>query len=367
MISVLAIVTEAFGGRGGIARAARDCLLTLSERPEITSIDVHPRLTVDRIEQLPPKTVQRKPIPNRVLFSLRAVTAVLKTRPNVIFCNHLFMAPICALLAIISRARLFVQLHGTEVWCEPSVLQKWGLRRADLLICVSRDTRRRLKEHLNNRHPAIAVISNTVDEAFTLGNREAARKKFEIADSLVLLTVGRLDDRGGYKGHDRVIQAITAIDRLNDKDVIYLIAGEGKDRERLERLCRELQIENKVRFLGSVPFIDLPDLYRAADLFVMPSTGEGFGIVYIEAMACGTPAMGLDVGGTSDALDDGKLGILLSEQEDLAAAIRKAASESSIPSELSNRVLARFGRPTFQNRLISTLQDNAVLTVKTDV
>ena len=78
-----------------------------------------------------------------------------------------------------------------------------------------------------------------------------------------------------------------------------------------------------MRFLGAVDQNCLVDAYRAADLFVMPSTGEGFGIAFLEAMACGTPALGLDVAGARDALADGELGTAVSDEDDLPAAIAR--------------------------------------------
>ncbi|MEO1322692.1 MAG: glycosyltransferase [Pseudomonadota bacterium] len=318
-------------------------------------------MALDSLETLPPKTVQKQPIVSRIGYAIRAALSAIQLRPDLIYCNHLFMAPLSVLLAGMSGAKLVVQLHGTEVWPRPSALQIWALRRADLLICVSRDTHERIGAHLIDCLPSISVVGNTVDDVFRPGNKERAREKFSVKDNLTLLTVGRLDDRGGYKGHDRVIRALKSLEGSFEKDLLYLIAGEGKDRSRLEKLCRDLKLEDRVRFLGNVPFKDLPDLYRASDLFVMPSTGEGFGIVYIEAMACGTPAMGLDVGGVRDALDDGKLGLLLSEQDDLAVSIRDALSDPPSPFELSDRVIERFGRHAFQEHLLQTLQEHDLI------
>lgn len=358
---ILSIVTEAFGGRGGIARAARDCIMAFAECSEVSSIHVLPRLALDPLEPLPLKTVQTGPIVGRIRYAISAAIKSIRTRPNLIYCNHLYMAPLSVLLAKMAGAKLVVQLHGTEVWAEPSALQKWALRRADLLVCVSRDTHQRIGAHLDGRLPPTSVVGNTVDDVFRPGDRERAREKFAVEDTLALLTVGRLDDRGGYKGHDRVIRAVASLEGTLEKDLVYLIAGEGKDRARLERLCRSLNLEDRVRFLGNVPFEDLPDLYRASDLFVMPSTGEGFGIVYIEAMACGTPAIGLDVGGVRDALEDGKLGVLLSEQDDLADAIKATLSNSTSSLDLSDRVIERFGRSTFQMRLLRALQERDLI------
>ena len=108
----------------------------------------------------------------------------------------------------------------------------------------------------------------------------------------MLLTVGRMDSRERYKGHDLVIAALPAL-VAKGHDVAYVIIGDGDDRARLENLARDTGMSERVHFLGAVEPERLVEAYRMADLFVMPSTGEGFGIAFLEAMACGTPALGL--------------------------------------------------------------------------
>ena len=104
----------------------------------------------------------------------------------------------------------------------------------------------------------------------------------------------------------------------------------------------------RVRFVGAVSKDRLVELYRRADLFVMPSTGEGFGIAFVEAMACGTPALGLGVGGAKDALGDGELGTMVAPNEDLAARIAAQLSAPGLRgAPLSAAVEDRFGPGQF--------------------
>jgi phosphatidylinositol alpha-1,6-mannosyltransferase len=107
-----------------------------------------------------------------------------------------------------------------------------------------------------------------------------------------------------------------------DGDLVYVIAGEGDLRCELEQLVRREGLEDVVIFAGEIENSELPALYRAADVFVMHSTGEGFGIVYLEALACGTSVIAGDSDGARDPLQDGNLGVLVGER-DLAAAIRR--------------------------------------------
>jgi phosphatidyl-myo-inositol dimannoside synthase len=172
-----------------------------------------------------------------------------------------------------------------------------------------------------------------------------------------LLTVARMDTREGYKGHDWVISALPHLKGPNGRQVVYLIAGNGDDRPRLERLAANLGVTQQVRFLGKVPLEALPDIYRAANLFVLPSTGEGFGIVFLEAMACGTRALGLAADGAPDALGDGELGILVDVQADFPAALQ-AASQSADGNreQLYSIIQERFGQAAFRRRIAQTIE-----------
>ena len=135
----------------------------------------------------------------------------------------------------------------------------------------------------------------------------------------------------------------------------YLIAGEGDDGPRLAAIAQECGVSDQVRFLGHVSRETLPDLYRAAQLFLLPSTGEGFGIVLLEAMACGTPALCLARGGAMDALGDGELGVAVND-DDLRASLLRACGDVRYGrlesgETLAGRVRDRFGRRGFERRI----------------
>ena len=114
-------------------------------------------------------------------------------------------------------------------------------------------------------------------------------------------------------------------------------------------MAEELGVSQAVRFLGAVPLDSLRDLYQAADLFVMPSTGEGFGIVFLEAMASGTPALGLDSDGSLDPLLDGELGTATSKNNLCNAILRNLANGR--PPDLPQKVQRHFGREALETRL----------------
>jgi phosphatidylinositol alpha-1,6-mannosyltransferase len=346
--AMLALVTDAFGGRGGIAQYNRDLLGALAGAEGVSSITVLPRLAPDPVE--PPNGItQTPPQRDRVRYAVAALRAALAKRPDLIFCGHLYMAPLCALISWITRAKLIVQMHGVEAWPRPSRLLRAAVEAADLVLCVSRFTRASVLLWAAIPPERLLVLPNTVGGAFTPGDGSALRTAWGLQDKRVLLTVGRMDSRERYKGHDRVIDAMPDLIAAGH-DVVYLVVGEGDDRERLEAQACKAGLADRVRFVGSVEQSKLIEIYRAADLFVMPSTGEGFGIAFLEAMASGTPALGLDVAGARDALADGELGISVCNAGLGVALARALGRPKRDPEVLAKAVRGRFGCRSFTAR-----------------
>jgi phosphatidylinositol alpha-1,6-mannosyltransferase len=264
-------------------------------------------------------------------------------RPDLIFCGHLYMAPLGHLIARLTRARLIIQMHGIEAWPRPSRLQRAAVESADLVLCVSRFTRTAVLGWAAIAPERLVVLPNTVSAAFTPGDGSALRLAWGLQDKRVLLTVGRIDSRERYKGHDRVIAAMPEL-LAAGHDVVYLVVGEGDDRARLEHRACDAGVADRVRFLGAVEPPRLIEIYRAADLFAMPSTGEGFGIAFLEAMASGTPVLGLGIAGARDALLDGNMVTV----SGFAAALARALESPKCNAQnLAGTVRARFGCQNF--------------------
>ena len=138
--TLLALATDAFGGRGGIAQYNRDFLGALAESGALSSMMVLPRQAPD-LFVLPERIEQTRARPGRIGYSVAALRTALLRPVDLIFCGHLFMAPLAALIARLKRAKLIVQTHGIEAWSRPSKAQRLALEEADLVLCVSRHTR----------------------------------------------------------------------------------------------------------------------------------------------------------------------------------------------------------------------------------
>lgn len=349
---MLGLVTEAYGGRGGIAQYNRDFYGALASLPGIRRIDLLARGGQAGAHRLPGRLRVHPVRSGRASYAAAALRLALRLRPDIVICGHAFMVSLAAWTARLCGARLVVQLHGIEIWREPPAGRRRAIERADLVLCVSRDTRLRVLAATDARPERIVVLPNTVSDAYTPGPCRSP------ATRPLLLSVGRLDARESYKGHDAVIACLPDL-RARGHDATYCIAGEGDDRPRLERLARDGGVADRVRFPGEVSGSELRDLYRQADLFVLPSRGEGFGIVFLEAMACGTPALGLAVGGAVDPLEG--LGRAVPEDGDLADAIaaeldRSAGGRREAEGrDLAARVRARFGRPAFERSVALAL------------
>ncbi|MGC4095642.1 MAG: glycosyltransferase [Nitrospira sp.] len=237
----------------------------------------------------------------------------MSDRPIAFLATHIHFLPVLRWLRWCIGSPYAGVMHGIEVWNlrQPSRIR--ALYEADLLISVSKYTANRVANHLSLDTNVIQILPNTFDEDRYIPGLKSSSllKSFGLKPSdRVILTVGRLSSSEAYKGHDQVLRALPAVLK-SIPDCKYLIAGDGEDRSRLEALVDELEIKHAVIFAGFVPAEQLPILYRLCDVFVMPSTGEGFGIVFLEALASGKPVIAGNIDASAEALDMGRLGALV--------------------------------------------------------
>lgn len=220
------------------------------------------------------------------------------------------------------RISIFEQpaLHGPEI-------SAW-LSQASLVTAVSRFSRDRALE-AGARAP-VAVIPCSVDaDVFVPANRLAARRKLGLhPDRPLLLSLGRLVPRKGFR------DVVACLPALRELDVACVIAGTGPEEPHIRKLIRTLGVEEHCKLLGEVDSADKLLLYQAADVFAMPAfersdrlwlDAEGFGIVYLEAAACGLPTVAAQAGGAVDAVAHEETGLLILPRDisALTAALRE--------------------------------------------
>ena len=184
-------------------------------------------------------------------------------------------------------------------------------RRADMVRCVSRSIARNAVASgvRSNRVTYLPprVDLSLFDPSSAARLRPSVRKSLGVQDRKVLLFIGTLVRR---KGVDQLIRATPRI-ASKHPDVSVLIVGAGPILSDLRGLADRLGVSDRVTFLGSTTHREVPRLFAAADLFVLPSRNEGVPRVILEAMASGLPVVATNVGGVSEAIDDGKTGFLI--------------------------------------------------------
>jgi glycosyltransferase involved in cell wall biosynthesis len=176
----------------------------------------------------------------------------------------------------------------------------------------------------------------------------------------IILAVGRWAANERYKGLDHLIQALPEL-QLQTKNLYLVAVGDGDDRPRLEALAREADVANSVIFLRGLSRADLVSCFARCDVFALPSAGEGFGYVFVEAMALGKPTIGGAHGGTPDIIQDGDTGYLVTHGDvmRLTMVIGKLLQDDALRVEMGRRagqhVRANFIFAQFESRLSELL------------
>ena len=310
-LRILALVADGFGATGGIARYNRDLVTALSASATVGQVVVVPRFGDTRGLALPAGVEQVDARGGRLAWAMAAAQQALARGFDAIFCGHIFATPVAAVLARLTAKPLWLQVHGIEAWTAPGQAAARATADARLITCVSRYTRARLLGWCDIDPARVRVLPNTVDARFAPGPKPPQLlQRLGLDGRRVILTVSRLSSGERYKGHDRIIAALPAV-IARHPDAVYVVAGEGDDRGRLEQLARDADVTAHLRFVGQLPADELADAYRMADVFCMPSTGEGFGIVFLEAAASGLSVIGGNRDGSVDALAEGRIGRLV--------------------------------------------------------
>jgi glycosyltransferase involved in cell wall biosynthesis len=291
--------------------------------------------------------------------------AVLR-RPDLAILTHLHFAPAAHAFRRLTGLRYWVAVHGLEAWGVKSGLMQRALNGAEKILAVSDYTRRRLIQSGTLDGSRVVLLPNAVDEEsfYPAPKPVHLLRRYGLkAEQKIVFTLARLNSSERYKGCDLVLDALCILcDRR--PDIHYLLAGAGDDTRRIRRESRQHGLENHVTLTGFLPESDLRDHYNLCDLFVMPSRAEGFGIVYLEALACGRPVVAGNQDGSREPLLGGELGALVdpNDADALAEAIDAAllgpgAPGGPRPSEfLRRRVVERFGFTVFCERLRGLLK-----------
>jgi phosphatidyl-myo-inositol dimannoside synthase len=256
------------------------------------------------------------------------------------------------------RAPYLVPLYGIEVWRPLAWDRRRALMKATVRFAVSSYT-------LETARPFCPDLGGTAILPLALEEREPAGAAdaclLDRLGSGFLLIAGRMASGERYKGHDQILAALPGLLAAHP-GARLVAAGDGDDRPRLEAKAASLGLASAVAFTGFVSEATLAELYRRCAAFVMPSRGEGFGLVYLEAMRAGRPVLAARDSAAEEIVRDGETGLLVDpdDREELTAALAHLLAEPAAARRMGEagrqRWQREFGITRFRERLQPLLE-----------
>jgi phosphatidylinositol alpha-1,6-mannosyltransferase len=324
---ILILATDIYS-RGGVARYTATLASALGQLVGPQNVDVLALLDWGSRDDVPQgfrlvgAVSNRVGLASKLRFTWRAA-GQRRQKYDLVIANHVDLAPVAAMIRRWQGTPFWVVCHGVEVWRRLSTLKRIALRQADLVLPVSQFTAQKLW-NVNCIAPSrTRMLFNAIPAAFAdlLLSPDGPPTSIppRAGNERLLLSVGGVSKAHEYKGVDMVIRTLPEI-LAGVPNARYVVAGGGDNLGKLKHLAAERGVARQVTFVGEVSDVELAALYRACDLFVLPSralerhgewTGEGFGRVYVEAALAGKPVVGSRTGGAAEAVIVGKTGLLV--------------------------------------------------------
>ncbi len=289
-----------------------------------------------RLAELDVRVVQRHVggLASKIKFVLEAIIALVFYRPNYVICGHLYFSPIPLFANILLGVRYSLSFYGIEAININRSIYRKAVLCADQIIVISEYTKELVARQFQLQSEKFFMLISSVDEqhCYLLPERKSLKSKYGLEDVPVVLTLSRLSS-GEEKGQHRVLAAMPEILKQYP-NAKYVVAGPGND-ERIDKVLSAYPgLEHSLVRIGAVTEKQKIELYNLCDVFILPSKNEGFGIVFIEALACGARVIASDAYGCREALRDGILGGLVDPDDS---------------SSISREILSVLGRALLDN------------------
>lgn len=284
---------------------------------------------------------------------------------DVVILSHIHLLPIAKLVRLFSpKKKIILFAHGIEVWKPLSLWKKKILSEIDIWA-VSSYTAKKLHQQHDIPQQNVHVLNNSLPKGYPF-NKEKSQSlalKYPIpSDHQILLTVCRLSSAEQYKGYDLVLLALRDLVKAYPK-LSYFIVGKADktERTRIEKLIAAYHLQENVVLTGHVSDAEIEGLYQQADVFVMPSKGEGFGLVFTEALAHGCRVLAGNADGSNDALLNGELGLLVNPEDVNAIykgieALLLAPVLANETAEKQEKVNSHFGFDVYASKVARLLE-----------
>jgi phosphatidylinositol alpha-1,6-mannosyltransferase len=286
-------------------------------------------------------------------------------RSDIVLMSHVnLLVPAILVKLVRPKVKIMLIAHGIEVWKPFGAVKKWMLRRVDLFLPVSHFTKDKMKALYGLPETKFCVVNNCLDpfleQPLLQGRYISLLQRYGLnGDDKILLTVSRMVDTEQYKGYDRVLEALPAVITVYP-NLRYLLVGKYDvvEKARLDAIIGKLQLQQHVIFTGFVPDNEMPLHFKLADLFIMPSEKEGFGIVFIEAMFYGLPVIAGNKDGSVDALCNGELGTIVNPDnlDEIINAIQKILHNPGAFKPNQQKLKEQFSYEWYKRKLYGCLR-----------
>ncbi|MDW8137119.1 MAG: glycosyltransferase family 4 protein [Bacteroidota bacterium] len=367
---VLFLSLDALEGVGGIQRFNRRLIRALGELAAEGLVEQAESLSLwDALERHSPyqKIWHRGFGRRKPAFVAAAAWTFLRYQPDVVLWGHVLLLPLLPLAELLCPKAVHVLLvHGVEVWGDPRYRRapRWEkalVKRLNAIFSVSQTTADYMAQAYGVTKDRFFILPNAIDLCC-----ELRKKQNNQMSEIRILSVTRIQ-RDTYKGLDIILLALSRIS--SQMSVRCVVVGDGELRGYYEDMANKLGISDIVKFVGKVEDLALDYWYNWADIFILPSVGEGFGIVYLEAWAHGLPVVGAKAGGAAEIIKHGQTGLLIEpgSVDGLSEAILTLARDPELRKSLGQAgralVEAQYTHEHFRNRLAGLLK--AITNAKT--
>lgn len=353
-----------FSKHGGIERFNRCFLKALKDIQQDTQLEsiAYSMHDTNIIEAYYDKERYRGFNGNKISFVIQSVLKAFSS--DIVILGHVNLAIVGLIIKrIYPKKRVLLITHGVDVWSELDGVKRKFLKVVDEIVCVSQFTKNKLVDVNKVAAEKVRIFPNTIDpyfpipESFNIDTDLRSRYNLDKED-YVVFTLTRINEKEGFKGYDNVITALAdIIDKVPRAK--YVLAGKYTDveKQRIDDVVKRYNLSDNVIFTGFIKEEELVSHYLMADIFVMPSKKEGFGIVFLEALVCGLPVIGGNADGSYNTLLEGDLGTLVnpdSTEEIGAAILKNAGKDKELLSEKYQRqelTLKHYSFEEYKNRL----------------
>ena len=251
----------------------------------------------------------------KLVFLIKIIKIILINKPVYIICGHVNFLPILFILNKFKYIPYSISIYGIEIIANLTPIVKTSILRANKVITISNYTKNLILKKIPEVKSKIFMLKSSIngDKFFIKKKDFNIKNKFNLNNKKIILTLARLSTNED-KGQSRVLSAMPKILKTIP-NAIYLIVGGGIDKNVNKILEQNRQLLTSVFFTGAISDSEKNIYYNLADVFVMPSKTEGFGIVFIEALACGLPVICSEGYGCREGLLNGELGTLVNPDD----------------------------------------------------